>query len=230
MSSISDNLSSIQQRIQLAAEKADRDPADITLIAVSKTKPMSLIHDAFEAGQLDFGENKVQEVREKQPELPDAQWHVIGTLQRNKVKYIAGWVHLIHSVDTARLLAEISKQAVKNERIIDCLLQMNISGEENKHGLEEADVSDILTSLDQYPNVRIKGLMGMAEFTDDETILRSQFGSLRTAKEKFASISHDRIELNELSMGMSGDFEIAIEEGSTMIRVGSAIFGSRNYG
>ncbi|MEO1419218.1 MAG: YggS family pyridoxal phosphate-dependent enzyme [Bacteroidota bacterium] len=226
---IAENIASIQDKIHAAAQQAGRDPKEITLIAVSKTKPMELIQDAFAAGQVDFGENKVQEAREKQPELPEAQWHIIGTLQRNKVKYIAEWVHLIHSVDSEKLLKEVSKQAVKAEREISCLLQLNISEEDAKHGLNEERTADILRRMDEFPNIRIKGLMGMAAFSDDEDLVRGQFRRLAKAKEMLAAIEHPQIDMKELSMGMSGDFEWAIQEGSTMIRVGSAIFGSRNY-
>ncbi len=224
---IVDNLSRIKDQIKEAILKAGRKGDEVKLIAVSKTKPMELIHQAFEAGQVDFGENRVQEMKDKEPELPEAHWHLIGSLQRNKVKYIAPWIHLIHSVDSYRLLKEINKQGVKVERVIDCLLQMNISDEENKHGLQESEVKEILEGIEALPHVRIKGLMGMAEFTDDETVIRSEFQRLRKARERFKGLTHERIQLEELSMGMSGDFEIAIQEGSTMVRIGSSIFGPR---
>jgi len=229
MSQLVQNLQAIQDRIAEAAKKANRSPEEITLIAVSKTKPMNMIQVVFEAGQLDFGENKVQELREKHPQLPQAQWHLIGHLQRNKVKYIAPFVHLIHSVDSERLLEEINKQAAKNNRTIDCLLQLNISDEFNKSGLDEVAAENLLGNINQYPNVAIKGLMGMAEFTDDMQIVRSQFKRLAKAFQAFKAIEHPRIQMKELSMGMSGDFELAIEEGATMVRIGSSIFGYRNY-
>lgn len=225
--SIEQNLHSIKAQIADAAIGAGRKPEEVKLIAVSKTKPMSLIREAFDTGHLDFGENRVQELRDKQPELPDAQWHLIGTLQRNKVKYIAPFIHLIHSVDSEKLLKEINKEGGKNERIIDCLLQMNISGEANKHGLEEAEVKSILQNIQNFPSVRIKGLMGMAEFTDDQEVVQSQFRRLRQARDRFQGLNNEQIQLEELSMGMSGDFPIAIAEGATMVRVGSAIFGGR---
>ncbi|MCI4667722.1 MAG: YggS family pyridoxal phosphate-dependent enzyme [Bacteroidia bacterium] len=224
---IQSNLEKINKKIEDACVKAGRNADEVKLIAVSKTKPMDLIREAFKAGQVDFGENRVQELREKHPELPDGQWHLIGTLQRNKVKYIAPFVHLIHSVDSEKLLQEIDKQAGKNDRVIDCLLQMNISDEDNKHGLGESDVEAILSHIDQYPNIRIKGFMGMAEFTDDAEIVRQQFRRLRIARDSFRAKENSQIQLDELSMGMSGDFPIAIEEGATMVRVGSAIFGIR---
>lgn len=226
---ISRNLQDIQEQIRTAAGEAGREEDAVQLIAVSKTKPMNLIQEAYEAGQRDFGENRVQELREKYPELPDARWHMIGSLQRNKVKYIAPFIHLIHSVDSRRLLAEINKQGEKCERVISCLLQLNISNEEAKSGMEEAEVEEILQDIDQYPYVRIQGLMGMAAFVSDKETIRNQFNRLRMAAVAFANIKHDRIEMRELSMGMSGDFEIAIAEGATMVRIGSAVFGLRNY-
>ena len=225
--SIADNLSSIQHQISQAATSSKRQPDKVKLIAVSKTKPISLIEEAVAAGQEDFGENRVQELREKQPLLPHVRWHMIGTLQRNKVKYIAPFIYLIHSVDTERLLIEIDKQAKKNDRIIDCLLQINISEEEVKSGMEEEEARAILQSIDSYPHIRIKGLMGMAAFISDEVEISRQFRRLRLAMESFQSINHPRIQLQELSMGMSGDFELAIAEGATMVRIGSAVFGSR---
>lgn len=224
---IAESLQEIKHQISQAALKAGRNPGEVKLIAVSKTKPMELIHEAYAAGQLDFGENRPQELSEKQPQLPAAHWHMIGHLQRNKVKYLAPFVHLIHSVDSERLLAEVDKQAAKCGRIIDCLLQLNISEEDAKSGLQEKSTQILLEKIESYPHVRIKGLMGMAEFTDDEAVIRNQFRRLRLAKEQLAAVSHPRIELRELSMGMSGDFEIAIEEGATMVRIGSAIFGGR---
>ncbi|MDW3651503.1 MAG: YggS family pyridoxal phosphate-dependent enzyme [Bacteroidia bacterium] len=226
---IAENLKDIQQKIKKAALDAGRKGDSVKLIAVSKTKPMELIHAAYAEGQLDFGENRVQELREKHPELPEARWHMIGTLQRNKVKYIAPFIHLIHSVDSRRLLEEIEKQAAKNERTISCLLQLNISDEDAKSGMDEAEAKGILEDIDQFPHIHIKGLMGMAAFVSDEGTIRNQFRRLRMAADTFGNLTHNRIDMEELSMGMSGDFEIAIEEGATMVRVGSAVFGSRYY-
>ncbi|MCL4136145.1 UNVERIFIED_CONTAM: hypothetical protein GTU68_036990 [Idotea baltica] len=225
---INNNLETIQQRISAAAIKAGRPIESVKLIAVSKTKPMSLINEAWEAGQVDFGENRVQELREKSTELPQAHWHMIGGLQRNKVKYIAPFIHLIHSVDSPRLLKEINKQAKANERIINCLIQVNISNEDVKSGVEdENELMQLLNDIDSYPHVHIQGLMGMASFTSNQEVIRSQFRRLRVASEAAKSIVHPRITLNELSMGMSGDFELAIEEGATMVRIGSSVFGHR---
>jgi len=203
------------------------------LIAVSKTKPVNLIEAAYRCSQLDFGENKVQELQEKAPQLPgDIRWHMIGHLQRNKVKYIASFVHLIHSVDSVKLLKEINKQAQKNGRVINCLLQIHIADEESKFGLTEAGLFEMLDSdeLKQFNHVRIKGLMGMATLTDDEQKIRSEFRFLKSLFDKAASQYHGKnLDWQEISMGMSDDYKLALEEGSTMVRVGSKIFGARNY-
>ena len=226
--SISQNLNSFQQRIRNAEKTAGRPAGSVKLIAVSKTKPAGMISEAFAQGQTDFGENRVQELREKHPILPEGiNWHMIGSLQRNKVKYIAPFVHLIHSVDSERLLTEINRQADLHNRSIDCLLQMNISDEFVKSGMDEAGVEALLYRIGDFPNIRIRGLMGMAAFISDDAIIRSQFKRLADALKRFQRIEHTQIQMDELSMGMSGDFEIAIEEGATMIRIGSAIFGYR---
>jgi|SRR5690606_21949219 len=203
-------------------------PQEATLVAVSKTIPAEDILTAFQAGQLDFGENKVQEMAEKQAVLPqEIRWHQIGHLQKNKVKYIAPFVHLIHSVDSEDLLKEINKQALKQEKIISCLLQIRIADEETKFGMEQEEAKRILASYEtQFPFVKIVGLMGMATFTEDENQIRQEF---RTLKTFFDQLKTQNPELKTLSMGMSGDFKIALEEGSNMVRVGSAIFGERNY-
>ena len=198
------------------------------LIAVSKTKPNGDLLQAYEAGQRDFGENKVQELARKAEELPkDIKWHMIGHLQRNKVKYLAPFVHLIHSVDSLRLLAEINKQALKNERVIDCLLQVYIAEEDTKFGLNERELNEIIGSEEfkQLNNVRVAGLMGMATFTDSQEQVRKEFRLLKTI---YNSLENKMKNLSILSMGMSGDYQIAIEEGSTMVRIGSSIFGARN--
>lgn len=227
--SIADNLNRLRTRIAEIAATCGRRPEEVALIAVSKTKGLDLIQEAVAAGQLDFGENYVQELKEKNEQLPDVHWHQIGALQRNKVKYIAPFIHLVHSVDSERLLGEIDKQAAKCNRIIDCLLQIHISEEANKSGMDESEAQHILEHIDDYPHIRILGLMGMAALTEDAALIRSQFRRLKQDLENFQRYAHPRIQLRELSMGMSGDYEIAIEEGATMIRVGSAIFGERNY-
>ncbi len=218
MNHLVENLKEIQNEI----------PVGTTLVAVSKTKPVEEIQILFEAGQLDFGENKVQEMLEKQAVLPqEIRWHQIGHLQKNKVKYIAPFVHLIHSVDSEDLLKEINKQALRQERIISCLLQVRIADEETKFGMEQEEAQRILATYEaNFPFVKIVGLMGMATFTEDENQIRNEF---RTLKTFFDKLKTQNPELKILSMGMSGDFKIALEEGSNMVRVGSAIFGERNY-
>lgn len=202
------------------------------LIAVSKTKPKEDILAAYEGGQRAFGENKVQEMADKAEALPqDIEWHMIGHLQRNKVKYIVPFVHLIHSVDSVRLLKEINKQGEKIDRVVPVLLQMHIAEEESKFGLDENELFELLNS-DEFKEmnyVEVKGLMGMATFTEDNKKIRREFKSLKTTFDKVArQFNDEKLNLKELSMGMSGDYSIAIEEGSTMVRVGSAIFGERN--
>ncbi len=207
--------------------------SDRQLIAVSKTKPKADIMEAYEAGQRAFGENKVQEMTDKAEALPkDIEWHMIGHLQRNKVKYIVPYVHLIHSVDSFRLLKEINKQGKKIDRQIPVLLQMHIAEEESKFGLDENELNELLGSEEfkAMEHVEVKGLMGMATFTDDKDKIRREFKSLKNIFDQTGKQFNDeKLNLQELSMGMSGDYEIAIEEGSTMLRIGSAIFGERNY-
>lgn len=201
---------------------------NVTLIAVSKTKPAEAVLELYHAGHLDFGENKVQELVAKHEVLPkDIRWHLIGHLQKNKVKYIAAFVHLVHSVDSESLLREINKQAAKNERKISCLLQIHIAEEETKFGMDAEEAEWILNNYkSEFPYIEILGLMGMATFTEDENQIRKEFKYLKTLFEKF-KIQNSEFKI--LSMGMSGDYRIAIEEGSDMIRVGSLIFGERTY-
>ena len=208
---------------------------NVTLVAVSKTKSVAEILELYNLGQKDFGENYVQELAEKYHQLPkDIHWHFIGHLQSNKVKLIAPFVHLIHSVDSEKLLKEINKEAKKNERIIDCLLQVHIAKEETKFGLDENELQQIIQALNlanntneekSFKNISIKGLMGMASFTDDEKIVRKEFHSLKTLFDQFTT-HHSPFTI--LSMGMSADYKIAIEEGSNMVRIGSLLFGERN--
>lgn len=204
-------------------------PENTTLVAVSKTKSVEEIMEAYGAGQRVFGENKVQELVDKQEKLPeDIQWHMIGHLQRNKVKYIAPFVSLIHGVDSLKLLKEINKQGRKNERKISCLLQIKIAEEDSKFGMEIAEAEKILNSEEfkSMENISINGLMGMATFTEDTVQIQKEFGFL---KKGFDRLSATFSYLKILSMGMSGDYKTALENGSNMIRVGSAIFGERNY-
>jgi PLP dependent protein len=199
----------------------------VTLVAVSKTKPVEDIRALYDLGQRDFGENYVQELTEKAEILPkDIRWHFIGHLQSNKVKYIAPFVHLIHGVDSLKLLEEINKQAVKGNRVIDCLLQVYIAKEETKFGLDETELADLLTS--QLANARICGLMGMASFSDNMDAVRAELKYLKALFDKYAPLTTQRSPLTILSMGMSSDYHIAIEEGSNMVRIGSLLFGARN--
>lgn len=203
-------------------------PANVSLVAVSKTHSVEAVNSAYQAGQLDFGENRVQEMLGKWEYLsPKIRWHQIGTLQKNKVKYIVPFIHLIHSVDSPELLMIIQKEAAKVGRVIDCLIQVHIAQEETKFGFSIAEAKSFLLTLkaEQFPNVRIVGLMGMASLTEDKLQVAKEFRSL---KQLFDEIKSHHASMKTLSMGMSSDYKIAIEEGSTMIRVGSAIFGSRS--
>ncbi len=206
-------------------------PYSCKLIPVSKTKPNELLMEAYEAGNKIFGENKVQELVGKQEGLPkDIEWHYIGHLQRNKVKYIAPYVHLIHAVDSLRLLNEINKQASKNNRVINCLLQVHIASEENKFGFDENELNELIdtTNWQELSHIKVVGLMGMATYTEDKEQIRAEFKHLAGLKDKLNSRTLPaNIDMRELSMGMTNDYKIALEEGSTMIRIGTAIFGAR---
>lgn len=208
----------------------------VTLVAVSKTKPPEAIKELYQLGHRDFGENYVQELLEKQPILPtDIRWHYIGHLQSNKVKYIAPFVHLIHGVDSLKLLTEINKQAKKNNRIIDCLLQVHIAQEETKFGLDAQELESIMNSFPglKLDNVRIRGLMGMASLTDNEETIRTEFRSLKMLFDKYFQhelqtlTADSQLQYGILSMGMSSDYQLAIAEGSNLVRIGSLLFGSR---
>lgn len=222
-------MSSIQQNInQIIAAYPS-----VKLVAVTKTHPISVLQETYNGGYKIFGENKVQELTDKYEQLPkDIEWHLIGHLQTNKVKYIAPFVYMIHSIDSLKLLKEVNKRAAQNNRTIKVLLQIHISNETTKFGMSEQECEDLLRNeeIKSFNNIQIAGVMGMASFTDDETIIRNQFKSLKKffnqlKKEYFSSST----KFKEVSMGMSGDYKIAIEEGSTIIRVGSSIFGNRNY-
>jgi|TARA_B110000037_G_scaffold223099_1_gene302059 pyridoxal phosphate enzyme (YggS family) len=204
-------------------------PKHVSLVAVSKTKPISDIQEAYDAGQRIFGENKIQEMVEKHEVLPkDIEWHMIGHLQRNKVKYMAPFVDLIHGIDSLKTLKEINKQALKHHRNINCLLQVKIAQEETKFGLETNEIESILSNsaFNELKNITITGLMGMASFTDDSSQVSKEFQSLKII---FDKLKTHHSSLTTISMGMSGDYKLAIEAGSNMIRVGSSIFGERNY-
>lgn len=219
---IKENLENILEQI----------PSHVKLVAVSKTKPVEDILEAYNAGQHTFGENKAQELINKQPRLPEGiQWHFIGHLQRNKVKYVAPFVHLIEAVESLRLLKEINKEALKNNRVIDCLLQFHIASEETKFGLDLDEAIAIIEdpAYEDFKNINFRGVMGMATFTDDESVLHKEFSNLRSSFEKLKERYFIQDEsFKEISMGMTDDYKIAIEEGSTMIRIGTAIFGRRN--
>ncbi|MCF0048885.1 YggS family pyridoxal phosphate-dependent enzyme [Dyadobacter sp. LJ53] len=220
MPSIAENIGQIEKGLK----------QETRLIAVTKTKPVEVLLEAYQAGCKRFGENKVQEMTAKHEALPkDIEWHMIGHLQTNKVKYMAPYVTLVHSVDSFKLLKEINKEAAKNDRVIDCLLQIFIAQEETKFGLSEEEAVEILTTpaLKTLKNVRILGLMGMASNTADEQAVRNEFRGLKSLFESFKKYNSEQISMQELSMGMSADYAIAMEEGSTLVRVGSFIFGSR---
>lgn len=229
--SISKNLNNIKSQL----------PAHVTLVAVSKTKPVADLMEAYDAGQHIFGENYVQELVEKQEQMPkDIQWHFIGHLQSRKVKLIAPFVSLIHGVDSLKLLQEINKQGAKNNRVIDCLLQVFIAEEESKFGLDEQELDEILEHVqndkENYKNIRIVGLMGMATFTENQNQIEKEFKHLKTIFDTITSrtdainrVSPENIDIKILSMGMSSDYQLAISCGSTMVRIGSSIFGTRNY-
>ncbi|WP_445451975.1 YggS family pyridoxal phosphate-dependent enzyme [Flavobacterium sp. 25HG05S-40] len=215
--SIKENLLQIQSSL----------PENVTLVAVSKTKPVSDLMEAYDAGQRIFGENKIQEMTDKWEQMPkDIQWHMIGHVQTNKVKYMAEYVHLIHGVDSLKLLEEINKQAAKHHRVIDCLLQIYIAEEESKFGLDEKELQELLNSEEfkSLQNINVIGLMGMATFTDNKTQIKKEFEYLKSVFDTF-KIQNSKFKI--LSMGMSGDYKLAIECGSTMVRIGSSIFGGR---
>lgn len=217
--SIKDNLVTLNEKL----------PVGVTLVAVSKTKPNEAILEAYNTGHRVFGENKIQEMTQKWEVLPkDIEWHMIGHVQRNKVKYMAEYVSLIHGVDSFRLLAEIDKQAKKHDRIISCLLQIHIAEEETKFGLDKVELEEIITSeeFNNLKNIKIVGVMGMATYTQDQSQVRKEFAHLKSI---YGFLSGKLPDISVLSMGMSGDYTIAIEEGSTMVRIGSSIFGARNY-
>ncbi|KGO86732.1 alanine racemase [Flavobacterium rivuli WB 3.3-2 = DSM 21788] len=206
-------------------------PGHVTLVAVSKTKPVPDLMEAYDAGQRIFGENKIQEMADKHEQMPkDIEWHMIGHVQSNKVKYMAPFVSLVHGVDSLKLLAEINKQAAKNGRIIACLLQMHIAEEDSKFGLDESELQQLLESEEfkHMENIRVTGLMGMATFTDDETQVTKEFTRLKAIFDSLNELpTTNNLQPSTLSMGMSGDYKIAIDCGSTMVRIGSSIFGSR---
>ncbi|AEW86356.1 YggS family pyridoxal phosphate-dependent enzyme [Flavobacterium columnare NBRC 100251 = ATCC 23463] len=219
--SIAQNLNNIKSSL----------PPHVTLVAVSKTKPVSDLMEAYQTGQRIFGENKIQEMTEKWEQMPkDIQWHMIGHVQTNKVKYMAPFVSLIHGVDSLKLLQEINKQAQKNNRVIDCLLQIYIAEEESKFGLDENELEEILQFIQKdnpLQNIKIVGLMGMATFTENKNQIKKEFLHLKSIFDKYKPIETSNLKFQTLSMGMSSDYQLAVDCGSTMVRIGSSIFGSR---
>lgn len=220
--SITKNLTEIKSQL----------PPHVTLVAVSKTKPVSDLMEAYTAGQRIFGENKIQEMTDKWEQMPkDIQWHMIGHVQTNKVKFMAEYVSLIHGVDSLKLLQEINKQAKKHNRVIDCLLQIHIAEEETKFGLDKLELEEILKQVQidksEFENIRIVGLMGMATFTENQNQIEKEFNHLKSIFDNYKKLNTKHCQLNTLSMGMSGDYQLAISCGSTMVRIGSSIFGTR---
>ena len=230
MSTISDNLAYVEKRIQEACKRSGRKREDVTLIAVSKTKPVPDLEEALRCGYDIFGENKVQEIRDKSPVLPESvHWHMIGHLQANKVKYLIGVVDLIHSVDNDKLAEEIEKQAAKHGAVMDVLCEVNMAGEESKFGLTPEETPDFVRRIAVLPHLKIRGLMTIAPYTDDPESNRVYFRGLRELKDRINEAQIPGVQMDMLSMGMTGDYEVAIEEGATFVRVGTGIFGERNY-
>ncbi|MCM1214485.1 MAG: YggS family pyridoxal phosphate-dependent enzyme [Lachnospiraceae bacterium] len=227
---IQQNLEQVRQTIQDACKRAGRDDKEVTLISVSKTKPLSMLREAYEAGARDFGENKVQELMEKIPEMPgDVRWHMIGHLQRNKVKYIVGKVFLIHSVDSLRLAEEISREAVKQKTEVDILLEVNVAGEESKFGAALEEAAELAVNVAKLPGIHIHGLMTIAPFVENAEDNRQYFRKLKQLSVDIAQKNIDNVNMDVLSMGMTDDYPTAVEEGATYVRVGTGIFGERDY-
>lgn len=227
---IKSNLSEVHENMKKACEKAGRSEQDVELIAVSKTKPVSALMEAYESGCRIFGENKVQELVDKYEVMPkDIKWHMIGHLQRNKVKYIVDKAALIHSVDSLKLAEEISKEAVKKQVQVSILIEVNVAGEDTKFGVKPEDAEMLVRKIAALPGISIKGLMTIAPYVDDPEENRQYFGQLKQLLVDINQKNIDNVSMNVLSMGMTGDYTVAIEEGATFIRVGTGIFGERKY-
>ena len=227
---IKENIKEVENIIAQECEKAGRSPSDVTLIAVSKTKPVELLKEAYAYGCRDFGENKVQELLDKYEALPsDIRWHMIGHLQRNKVKYIVDKVYMIHSVDSLRLAEEISKEASKKNVCVNILIEVNVADEETKYGVSCEEVRQLVCDIAKLPNIRIKGLMTIAPFVDDAEENRLHFQKLKKIAVDIMQKNIDNIDMEILSMGMTGDYPVAVSEGATYVRVGTGIFGRRQY-
>ena len=228
---IKENLEEVEARITRACERSGRERSEVTLISVSKTKPAEMLQEAYDAGSRDFGENKVQEIRDKYANISwPVRWHLIGHLQTNKIKYIVDKVALIHSVDSVKLAQAIDKEAVKhNVKEVPILIQVNFAHEDTKFGLDPKDVEDVIKEISKLEHVKIKGLMQIAPFVDDPEDNRKYFRAMKQLSVDIKNKNFDNVNMSILSMGMTNDYEIAVEEGATMIRVGTAIFGERNY-
>lgn len=225
-----ENLAEVERRVCAACERAGRPREEVTLIAVSKTKPVSMIEELLPGGTRDFGENKVQELCEKYEQLPkEIRWHLIGHLQRNKVKYVVDKACLIHSVDSLRLAETISEEAVKRQLTVPVLIEVNVAGEESKFGVSPEETEELIREIAKLPGMAVKGLMTIAPFVENPEENRVHFANLKKLCVDIKMKNIDNISMNVLSMGMTGDYEVAIEEGATMIRVGTGIFGERNY-
>ena len=230
MSNITENLAEVEKKIQAACDRAGRDRSSVTLIAVSKTKPVSDIREAMSFGIKVFGENKVQELRDKTTEiLEPLHWHMIGHLQNNKVKYLPGKVCMIHSVDNLKLAQEIEKQAAKHDIVMDILCEVNVAEEDSKFGLKVSETEDFIREIAGFEHVNVRGLMTIAPYTEDPESNRGYFNILKNLKDSINEKGILDHKMDVLSMGMTGDYEVAIEEGATFVRVGTGIFGARNY-
>ncbi len=230
MDMINENIRIVKKNIEMACERSGRTVSDVTLIAVSKTKPVSDIQEAYDAGTIDFGENKVQELTDKYPVLPkDIKWHLIGHLQTNKVKYIVDKVHLIHSVDSVKLASQIEKECEKKNIHMDILMEVNVAEEDTKFGLKYDETINVIKEISHFSHVHIKGLMTIAPFTENPEDNRIYFKKLKQLSDEISALQIENVKMKELSMGMTGDYEVAVEEGATLVRVGTGIFGNRNY-
>ena len=227
---ITENLEQVRKNIEEACRAVNRDPGEVTLISVSKTKPVSMLQEAYDAGSRDFGENKVQEIMDKYPQLPsDIRWHMIGHLQRNKVKYIVDKVALIHSVDSLRLAETIENEAAKHNVTVPILIEVNVAQEESKFGLKTEEVLSLVESVAALPHINIKGLMTIAPYVEDPEENRGIFRQLKKVSFYIAAKNINNVNMSVLSMGMTGDYQVAVQEGATMVRVGTGIFGERDY-
>ncbi len=227
---ITENLEQVRKNIDEACRMAGRDPKEVTLIAVSKTKPVSMLKEAYDAGARCFGENKVQEIMDKHPQLPeDIQWHMIGHLQRNKVKYIVDKVSMIHSVDSLRLAQTIEQEAAKHNVCVPVLLEVNVAQEESKFGLKMDEVLPLIETIADFPHIKVQGLMTIAPYVENAEDNRDFFRQIKKLSVDIEAKNINNVSMSVLSMGMTGDYQVAVQEGATMVRVGTGIFGERNY-